>query len=56
MCGKPGRGFMVPLSCISLEVLKVMAVFFPEWARSEGNTFVVGAFRPLLLPLEFQCG
>ena len=27
VCSKPGRRFMVPFSCISLEVLKVMAVF-----------------------------
>ena len=47
---------MVPLSCISLEVLKVMAVVFPEWARSEVNTFVAIAFRPFLFPQEFQCG
>ena len=61
VCSKPGRRFMVPFLCISLEVLKVMAVFlfcfvlfcFPEWARSEVNTF---AFRPFLLPQEFQCG
>ena len=54
MCSKPGRRFMVLFSCISLEVLKVMVVlFFPEWARSEVNTF---AFRPFLLPQEFQCG
>ena len=60
VCSKPGRRFMVPFSCISLEVLKVMAVFvfcflffFPEWARSEVNTF---AFGPFLLPQEFQCG
>ena len=58
MCGKPWGQFTVTISWCRVSVYRFLKwwLFFPEWAWSEGNTFVARASRPFLLPQESQGG